>query len=100
MLKKYSLSKFHFLVQKLGLKTIDKAPLHYGLSLILGGAEVSLWDICGAYASLSRTLVHHTEGTGYYNPNNIRPLNINPNYIEPHLEEEKEKGLINAASIS
>lgn len=38
----------------LGLASIDRTSGHYGLSLMIGGAESSLWELTGAYASLMR----------------------------------------------
>jgi penicillin-binding protein 1C len=37
---------------------------HYGLSLILGGAEGTLWEISGMYASLGRTLLNYFKHPG------------------------------------
>lgn len=56
LLQEYGVERFHALLQKAGLTTIVYPPVHYGLSLILGGAEVTLWDITGAYAAMARTL--------------------------------------------
>jgi penicillin-binding protein 1C len=56
MLKEYRYEKFYTLLQDIGLSTLKRSPDHYGLSLILGGAEGTLWDITGAYASMARTL--------------------------------------------
>ena len=59
MLRDYNIPKFHQLLNQIGLTTITRDPGHYGLSLILGGAEGSLWDISGTYASMSRSLVNY-----------------------------------------
>ena len=56
MLRTYRYEKFHSLLKNIGMKTLDHGPDHYGLSLILGGAEGTLWDITGMYASMARTL--------------------------------------------
>jgi len=56
MLQKYNPERFLDLLHKTGFTTFNKSADHYGLSLILGGGETSLWDLCGAYASLSRVL--------------------------------------------
>lgn len=56
MLQEYGVPKFHYYLQEMGLKTIDKSPEHYGLSLILGGAEGTLQEISLAYASLAKQL--------------------------------------------
>lgn len=54
LLKEYGVSRFASLLQKCGLSTITKSPDKYGLSLILGGAEVSLRDIVNCYANLAK----------------------------------------------
>lgn len=56
MLQEYGIERFHGLLQKSGISTLSQPPNHYGLSLILGGAEANLWDITGMYASASRSL--------------------------------------------
>ena len=53
MLQEFGVPKFHHYLNELGLKTITNPPEHYGLSLILGGAEGTLWDITSSYASLA-----------------------------------------------
>ena len=44
------------LVQGLGFRTIDRSADHYGLSLILGGAEITLWDLTAAYMLMAAKL--------------------------------------------
>ncbi len=56
MLRRYSVPKFHALLRKAGFSTISRPPYHYGLSLILGGAEVTLWDVAGAYYRMARSM--------------------------------------------
>lgn len=58
MLTKFGVEKFHFLLKKLSITTLDKHPDHYGLSLILGGAEATLWDLVSAYGIIGRTLIN------------------------------------------
>lgn len=69
MLQKYGLEKFHYQLQKIGLRGIRFSTEHYGLSLILGGAEASLWDLCGAYTAMSRTINHYDSYNNQYNSN-------------------------------
>lgn len=38
----------------MGLAHIDRSADNYGLSLIVGGAESTLWELTGAYASMAR----------------------------------------------
>ncbi len=44
---------FHTLLLRGGLTTLDKPASHYGLSLILGGGEVTLLSLAGLYATLA-----------------------------------------------
>jgi penicillin-binding protein 1C len=64
MLKTYRYEKFHTLLQDIGMSTLNKPADHYGLTLILGGAEGTLWDITGIYASMARTLNNFFEHPG------------------------------------
>lgn len=57
MLQRYGVPKFHSFLQQVGLKTINRSSSHYGLSLILGGAEATLWDVTNAYAMMGRSLL-------------------------------------------
>ena len=56
MLQRYGVPKFHHMLQQMGFKTINRSASHYGLSLILGGAEATLWDVTNAYAQMGRSL--------------------------------------------
>jgi len=66
MLQNFGIEKFHHVLKEIGLTTINQSPAHYGLSLILGGADGTLWDICGAYASMARSVKSYTENSGQF----------------------------------
>jgi penicillin-binding protein 1C len=53
LLREYGYPRFHELLQRLGFTSFTKPSDHYGLALILGGAEASLWDVAKAYANLA-----------------------------------------------
>ena len=98
LLQQYGVERFHYLLRKVGLSTIDKPADHYGLSLILGGAEGKLWDIAGVYAGMARTLDHYTLYNGKYDRNDIRA----PQYIPIREKPKKDlgqAGFFDAASI-
>lgn len=76
LLQHYGLEKFHFNLQRLGLTTINQPPDHYGLSLILGGAEAKLIDITNTYACMGRTLGAFYDRNGRYERNDFRPPNF------------------------
>jgi penicillin-binding protein 1C len=76
MLRNYRYEKFHSLLKGIGMTTLDFPPDHYGLALILGGAEGTLWDIAGMYASMGRTSLNYFEhpGKNRYDRNDFHAL--------------------------
>lgn len=67
MLHEYNIEKFYDLLKKMGMTTLRNHAMHYGLSLILGGAEGSLWDLTAIYANMARTVNNFTKYYGEYN---------------------------------
>lgn len=57
LLQAYGLGRFHRDLQQWKMRLIQKPAEHYGLSLILGGGEVCLWDLAQAYAQETRALL-------------------------------------------
>lgn len=53
-LRRYGVARFCSLLQDMGMSTLDKSPTHYGLSIVLGGAEATLFDVTSMYASMAR----------------------------------------------
>lgn len=98
MLQKYTPERFLGLLQKTGFSTFDKSADHYGLSLILGGGEATLWELSGVYASLSRILRRYNDEKKYFRDDFHEPLLIAENKIVNELTEEKDPPL-SAASI-
>lgn len=72
LLQQYGLNKFHYNLKRLGLSTLNRPSEHYGLSLILGGAEASLIDITNAYAGMSRVLGNFYSRNGRYATDDMR----------------------------
>jgi penicillin-binding protein 1C len=97
MLQNYGVEKFHYNLKKIGMSTLRFAPDHYGLSIILGGAEGKIWDIAAMYASMARTLNHYTSYNGKYDRSDFHP----PVYIlQPEQKNTLEQiPLLSAASI-
>ncbi len=56
LLKQYGYSRFHQKLRDVGVTTLNRPASHYGLSLILGGSEGTLWDMASVYAGMARTL--------------------------------------------
>ncbi|MFN3713475.1 MAG: penicillin-binding protein 1C [Alcanivoracaceae bacterium] len=53
MLQQYGVSRFQHQLQTLGLSSLFRPADDYGLTLILGGAEASLWELTAIYARLA-----------------------------------------------
>ena len=73
MLEEYGVARFKQKLQSLGLTTLYRPASEYGLTLILGGAEASLWDLAGAYAGMARSLERHYANRGRAASNAFRP---------------------------
>ena len=55
LLRRYGVPRFRTLLQECGMSTLPFEATHYGLSLILGGAEGTLEDITRMYAGMVRS---------------------------------------------
>ncbi|PWJ43780.1 penicillin-binding protein 1C [Sediminitomix flava] len=100
LLLEYGYEKFHQKLQNIGFKSFHQPAYHYGLSMILGGGETSLWEITSVYSSMVRALNNYTE----------RPLrkgyskeDYHSNYYIPRSNNEVQKlesdGFLRAPSI-
>lgn len=99
MLQEFGLDRFHHYLKALHLRDLKHHANHYGLSLILGGAESNLWDLCKSYAALSSTLNHFNETSSEYYPNEfIEPTFLNDESID-FGKKSSQKTLFDAASI-
>ena len=56
LLKDFGMVRFYEQLQNLGFTTINRSANNYGLTLILGGAEVSLWDVAKIYTNQAKKL--------------------------------------------
>ena len=65
----------------MGLHSIDRSAADYGLSLIVGGAESTLWELAGAYSSMGRVLEHFGRLGMPYRKGDIHP---------PHVLQRKD----------
>lgn len=83
MLRAYKYQQFYGLLRQLGITTLTKPADFYGLSLVLGGCEVTPWDLAGAYASLARSLNHIRKNKGRMMAEDIH----SPGYIHSQKPE-------------
>jgi penicillin-binding protein 1C len=57
LLREFGVPKFYDFLKRAGITTLSQPASHYGLSLILGGAEATLWDVSFLYSDMARTLL-------------------------------------------
>lgn len=62
LLKKYGYPRFHQKLKSLGFSTLTPSADRYGLSLILGGAEATLWDLGKIYSGIAKTINEFEKG--------------------------------------
>ena len=99
MLQEHGVNNFYELLQKFKLRNINKRPDHYGLSLILGGAESNLWDLCRTYANLTSTLNYFNRSKGKYRENEFAELNYDSDFKQDYGEDSYEKTVLGAGAI-
>lgn len=86
ILQQYKYERFYDKLKKLGIGTLNQPADHYGLSLILGGSEVTMWDLANTYMGMVRTLNHFNTFKGLYNPDDYKPAT----YFNNNSKAEKD----------
>ncbi|MCL2705588.1 MAG: penicillin-binding protein 1C [Spirochaetaceae bacterium] len=84
-LRAFGIDRFARLLRSLGVSTLFRHGDDYGLPLILGGAEITLWDIAGLYAGLSRTATNIEDKSSMFFP---------PSYYHQKRSNSKRSSLI------
>ncbi len=59
-LSRFGVPRFKELLEDLGMTTLHRPSEEYGLPLIIGGAETTLWEITSIFAALTRMTIDHT----------------------------------------
>ncbi len=91
MLRAYGVDRFSSVLRRFGITTLTRPGDHYGLALILGGAEGTLWDVTGVYAGLARSARAAT-------PDEARRAFLAPTYDPSGLGRRESLGV--AAPLS
>ncbi len=89
MLRSYGVAPFYNKLSDMGVSTFSKPPMHYGLALILGGAEVNMWEMAGIYSSMARSVIHYNKHDGVVYKDNYRM----PSYIAQEQSNIEAKQL-------
>ena len=98
LLQKFGMYRFYEHLQKHRLTNINKHPDHYGLSLILGGAESNLWDITQAYTNMASELNYFNQNKMYKTPYFV-PLQYNLQQKLPPISASHTKNILSAGAI-
>lgn len=64
LLQQYKYQRFYETLRQSGITTLNRPANSYGLSLVLGGSEVTMWDLAGVYAGMARALNHAQKNNG------------------------------------
>jgi penicillin-binding protein 1C len=100
MLRKYNPENFLNMLRNLGFTTFGKPADYYGLSLILGGGETSLWELAGVYANLSRVLGSYNSTAKYYSEDyHSLVLSDNNEHKKDTLRTEDSSPVLSASAI-
>ncbi len=78
LLQQYKYQRFYETLKQCGITTLNRRADVYGLSLVLGGCEVTMWDLAGVYASMARIVNHQSSNKGIVNPKDFHA----PNYFK------------------
>jgi len=92
LLQDYGLERFYNKLKKTNQPLIKHSAGYYGLPLILGGAESSLWDVTNAYAGMASTLDYFQQSSSEYRKgefqNPIYDVNAKPKYSKDKQNPE------------
>ncbi len=99
MLQQYKYQRFHSFLKRTGVHTLSRPADFYGLSMILGGCEVSMWQLAGTYASMARTLNHYGRHKADYNPADYHPPSYLKNTAITSVKAMERASIIDHASL-
>lgn len=89
MVQRFGVGRFRDLLVKAGMTTVCRTADDYGISIILGGVEGRLWDLCGIYASIARKVNEYHE----YPRDKAPPCFFPPVYASGAPDNKKRRPL-------
>ncbi len=99
LLQQYGLQRFRDELNTFQINGLKYSADHYGLSLIVGGAEGNLWDLCKTYAGFAGTLNHYQQTSSeYFTKEFTEPVVIAEEKVDFGIKT-REKPLYGAGSI-
>jgi len=88
LLRRFGVDRFHRRLKEIGMTSLNKSSTHYGLSLILGGADATLFNLTEMYAGLGRLLVEYPRLSGRYNEKNYHKLSFSSSKNDERVYDE------------
>lgn len=70
IVREIGVKNFHKLLNDAGVANL-KSPDHYGISIALGGAEVSMWELANIYATMANLGAHRATRTQIDSPDEV-----------------------------
>jgi penicillin-binding protein 1C len=67
MLQQFKYQHLYDVLKQCGFSTLNRPADFYGMSLILGGCEVTPFDLAGVYSSMARMYKHQLHNKGKWN---------------------------------
>ncbi len=83
-----------FMLVGMGLHNLDRSAHNYGLSLIMGGGESTLWELTGAYASMARVVLRFSGSDGA-----LEGAVHAPSVLKASTRDDPTRPPLNAASL-
>jgi penicillin-binding protein 1C len=99
VLQDYGLPLFYENLRDAGLQQINKGVDHYGLTLILGGAEVSLWELTQAFVNFKDVYSTYVTSSSRYSTGEIQNLTINASGSNTKQELDYKPANWHASSV-
>lgn len=99
LLQDYGVPKFHTALKEYGFDFLSNGPDHYGLSLILGGGEISMEQIAAWFTGLSRQQRFYHRRQGQYATEDwALPTVLSNQQRDPLTNLQQKPGGIDAGS--
>ncbi len=99
LLHSYGIDRFYSFLKGIGMTTLHRKAEDYGLTLILGGAEGTLWDITGIYSGMARTLLDYAKPDSCKHSPFFLPYYMKDDSLSTSKTNNPNKNYLSAASV-
>lgn len=93
-LREHGVERTRHMLVGMGLHHLDRSAHNYGLSLIMGGGESTLWELTGAYASMARVVLRFSGSDAA-----LEGAVHAPGVLKERSRYDPERPPLNAASL-